>query len=728
MVNDPPLQPVVRQADQIEYYEGSEPASMNLDELVQVCLRRRWLLLGCMALVFVLGMLYIIFRPRVYQSTASILVTASKPVRGDDLPLLSDLEALTQARSVDTQMSIISSDGLLREAFAGLTPAERETGFRSLTIPRWAVNISTKKNTDVINITVRAYTPMVAALLANRIADTFFDRDLQKNKAATRRARAYVETRLADERRQLAAANTELARLKEHTGLVAPSDQVTKVAESVAMLQVELDRAQAEARATHQALGIMQREIAGMQGTVVSQTTIGQNPSFNAARERIDALFAERARLLQEYQSTADEVKAVEARIEAEQAQLSKITANVVASETSARNPVRDDLQRSYALNVAADASSSARIRSLEQAIAARRRELQHLPEQVRRLTDLMMQVDAKKQIVEMLTQKSLTLLISEEATLPNGRLISQALPESKPVAPRLKVSLLLFLVLGIVAGLVLVLLVERVDDRIHDQVTAEEITALPTMGTIHEVSAGESKIIEGKDDGLLLECFRVLRNNIVFSSSERHLKLLAITSAEPSEGKSSCCANLAIATALDKKRVLVVDCDFHRPSLHKVFAVPLSIGLTDVVLGECTLDAAVVGTGFAGLSFLPAGTRSSNLTELLNAGYTRQFFLDLAEDYDLVLLDCPPCTRLSDVQVISTIVDGMLLLLATNRTHKQSFQFAYEALSRIAAPLIGLIVNRIDLSRNKYGYLAYYQKYSEDAPQARKQLHNRAE
>ena len=697
---------------------------MTLGELFQVCARRHGILLGSMVLILILGMGYTLLRPRVYESTASILVKANTPVRGDDLPVISDLEALTQARSVETQVSILSSEGLLRQAFTALTAAEREAGFRSPSIPRWAVKISTKKNTDVINITVRAYAPAVAATLANRIADTFFERDLQANKAAARRARAYVETRLADERGQLASANGELARLKEETGLVAPSDQVTKVAESIAMLQVELDRAQAEARANHQALGALQREMTSMQGTVVSHTTVSQNPSFTAARERIDALYAERARLLQEYQPASGEVQALEARIRTEQAQLSKITENIVASETSARNPVRDDLQRNYAVSVAADAASGARIRSLEQAIAARRRDVQRLPEQVRRLTDLMMQVDAKKQIVEMLTQKSLTLLISEEATLPNGRLVSEALPEAKPVAPGLKMSLVLFLFFGIAVGLALALLVDRIDDRIHDQVTAEELTTLPTMGAIYEVGHHEPKVIDGRDNGsLLLECFRVLRNNLAFSAGDRCLKLLAITSSEPSEGKSTSCANLAIATALDHKRVLVVDCDFHRASQHRLFDVPHDIGLTEVVQGEIPLDAAVVSTGFAGLWLLPAGTMPSNPTELLNSDAARRLFRELADRYDLVLLDCPPCTRLSDVQVISTIADGMLLLAAANRTHKQSFLFACQALSGISAPLIGLILNRIDLNRNKYGYLAYYRRYGKDTPAAGKPL-----
>ncbi|HEY3377194.1 MAG TPA: polysaccharide biosynthesis tyrosine autokinase [Armatimonadota bacterium] len=701
-------------------YENNQEDTINFGELLNVFYRRRWMLLIGLLIVFGLGMLYTFLKKPIYESTCSILVTSNKSSKSNDLPLLDDLQALTQGRSVDTQVEILSSPDLLDEAYSEkfsaslMTPEDRVFGFKSTTLPGWAVKVATKKNTDIINITVQSYTPIGAAHLANTIAQTYLYQDLSQNRQATKQAREFVEMRLAGAQKDFDAANRALAEFKRKTGLIAPEAQIGRLAENIATLQMALDTANADVKANRQSLISLRRQFSAMPEDVISGTSITQDPRVAACLQQLGTLNSERARLLQEYTAKAPEVKTVDAQIDAEESTLLKLAKNtIIAGQSRTPHPIRQALLQSFATGLATDAASNSRVQALSAEIASRKGELKELPAEERQLTELMMALDLQKSMVDMLTQKFQTLQISEESTLSNVRVVSQARPSTTPVSPKKNTNIALFLLLGVISGVGLALLVERLDDRIHDQEVAEKLTGLVTMGTVHYLDEDEAKIITTEEKhSQLLERFRVLRNNISFSTLERKIRLLAVTSAGPGEGKSTCCTNLGIVMALDGKRVLIVDCDMHRPSIHTLLKAPRNIGFTNVVMGATPLEEAIVPTEYPNLDFLPAGTLPPNPSEVLNAQPSRRLFEELAGRYDLVILDCPPCLKLSDVQIISTIVDGVILLVCAEKTLKGGLVFAHRSLSQVSAPLIGLVMNRVDMRQHGYGYYRYYSKY----------------
>ena len=196
------------------------------------------------------------------------------------------------------------------------------------------------------------------------------------------------------------------------------------------------------------------------------------------------------------------------------------------------------------------------------------------------------------------------------------------------------------------------------------------------------------------------------------------------MSSSGPGEGKSTTCANLALAMAMDGKRVIIVDCDLRRPSMHTLLGVSREVGVTNVLTGSSTLEEAIVSGGVPGLDVLPTGPLPPNPTEVLNAPSTRRLFTELAERYDVVLVDCPPSAGLSDVQVISTLVDGLLLVVTINETLRERLRIAIRALALAGAPLIGVVINRLDMRRQGYGYYYYY--YAEDGTGERKKKRRR--
>lgn len=719
----------VRNALQIlrepDYLAPTQTEDTSLQEYIAVFYRRRWLMLATVAVVCLMGLLYTATRKPIYQSTAKIVVvtgTSGSSAASD--PLIGGLQALTRSRSIDTQTEIVASDDLLEEAFNSLSPDMRAKGFRSDSIPGWAYKISPKKNTDIITVTGCAYDPQAAAALANSISDTYFKLDLQVNNVATSQARKYAEDQMSVVRKDLAEANLRLSTYKSQTGLIAQDTQLAKVAEGMAQLQLDRDAAKADLASSERQTTAQRSQLVGQKAEVESSSTITRNPQFNAAKERIDALHSKRLALLQEYTPGSKEVRDLDVQIRSEETQLKKTAESVVGLTVKSRNPIRDTLLTKYSDSVASTAALEARVQAINHALNSRQAGFAALPEQERELSERLQKAKLLEGTYEMLSQKYYTLLLSERSTLANGRLISRARPSGNPAYPTPKKDAIMFLMLGLMLSVAAAIGAEKLDCRVHDQSWVESVTGAATLTAVPNMRQETPVLTDDPgNNGALLESFRILRSSISFAAVDREIKLLAVTSAGRSEGKSTTSANLAIVMGMDGKRVLLVDCDLRRPSVHKTMKISRNVGLTNVATGACTPEEAIVPTGFHNVFCMSSGPIPPNPVEILNSQHCRQMFHELASDYDMIILDCPPCTGLSDVQVVSNFVDAVLLVVCMDRTLKPQLQITARTLALAEAPLIGVALNQVDSTRQGYGYYYYYD-YTEDGGAANGKRH----
>ena len=213
--------------------------------------------------------------------------------------------------------------------------------------------------------------------------------------------------------------------------------------------------------------------------------------------------------------------------------------------------------------------------------------------------------------------------------------------------------------------------------------------------------------IVEKKPKSIPAENYRVLRTNIQYSSIDRKMKRILVTSAEQGEGKSTPVGNLALTFAQDEKKVLVIDCDLRKPSLHKKFRISNNVGLSDIILDKSKLPKALVRKNEY-LDILPAGKIPPNPSELLGSKALEDILNELEDIYDVIILDTPPLHAVTDAQVLSTKVDGVLLIVRAERTKKDSVMAAKESLEKVNANILGTVLNCAESnSRNKYYY--YY-------------------
>lgn len=201
-------------------------------------------------------------------------------------------------------------------------------------------------------------------------------------------------------------------------------------------------------------------------------------------------------------------------------------------------------------------------------------------------------------------------------------------------------------------------------------------------------------------------EAYRTLRTNLDFSSLDKPIKTMLVTSAGPEEGKSTVLANLAVTTAQGGKKVILVDCDLRRPTLHNVFQLKNDVGLTTMVVDDAAVESPPLqDTGVQGLQVVSSGPLPPNPSELLGSRRMEEIIAALLERADVVLFDAPPVVAVTDAAVLATKVDGVLLVINAGGTKRDYAKAAKARLEKVNANLLGAVLNNVtfDVSLHRY-------------------------
>lgn len=219
--------------------------------------------------------------------------------------------------------------------------------------------------------------------------------------------------------------------------------------------------------------------------------------------------------------------------------------------------------------------------------------------------------------------------------------------------------------------------------------------------------------ITEKDPKSIASEAYRTLRTNIQYSSFDKEIKTILVTSTGPGEGKSTTCGNLALTMAQADKRVLVIDCDLRKPTIHKKFTISNEKGVSNFLIGQTALEE-VIHKYSDNLYLLPSGTIPPNPAEMLSSKKLKEFLENVKEEFDCIIIDSPPVMAVTDAQILSTIVDGVLLVAASGQTEKEGIVKAKEQISKVNGRLLGVVLTKMPMKKGK-GYGNYYYYYGGD-------------
>ncbi len=323
-------------------------------------------------------------------------------------------------------------------------------------------------------------------------------------------------------------------------------------------------------------------------------------------------------------------------------------------------------------------------------------------------------ELESRQRVLDALTVRIASETV--DAHLPRGSIavITDPAEESlRPVRPNIPLNIVLGVIVGLVVGFGLAFFIEYLDTSVKTIDDIERTLQAPVIGVIPQ---NVGSLATDGGDSPHAEAYRVLRTNVLFARKDSKLNTITVVSGGAGEGKSTTIFNLATVFAQQGQKILLVDSDLRRPSLHKILKVSNSLGLTNYLLNQNKLEEVIQTTSLPTLDFLPSGRLPSSALGILNSPQMKAFIQEIKSRYDFVFFDSPPIMGVSDASVLASEMD-MTLLVVQYRKYPQAMTVrAKQTVDKVGGKLLGVVLNNINISQDSY-YYYYSGDYYNQAP-----------
>lgn len=581
------------------------------------------------------------------------------------------------------------------------------------------VSASQIKNTYLVLLKARSYSPELSVRIANTLAREYINYSLAMVREAARGSKEFIESQIAVFGEELSKAEEELRRYKEKAGIFLLDESAKEIITAAAEFEVERARAVVELQEVESTISNLEEELSedeasyGAYKKLASYPTVSNSPLIVTLKEKLKSLEVQRQELLLK-NGTSTEIADIEKRIAAVENDLQEATKKIVLAGPPVQDPVLMSIITNIINSETRAIAVQSRIDALDQIIDRQNRRLRRLPEAEVNLAQLTRQKMANEEIYTMLMGKLEESKIAEAMQISEARIIDMATVPDAPVQPKKKQYTILGFLLGICVGIGGAFLLENLDTSLKSSKEIEEMTGLSVLATIPLVKENHRPRVPTIDEphSQIAEAYRILRTNLAFAATAKPIKSVLITSTLPQEGKTTTCINLGITLAQQGHNTIILDCDFRRPMLHNYFAQLVKDnhhGLSDVLLDRLKLKESIVRSTTENLSFVTSGTIPPNPAELLGSVKMDGIMNQFKENYEYVIIDAPPALGVADARVLGKIADAIVVVVMARKTSRDAVLEVKDELERSGEKIIGFVLNGIDLTRHYYRHRYYY-------------------
>jgi polysaccharide biosynthesis transport protein len=576
-------------------------------------------------------------------------------------------------------------------------PAD-ETTEQSRTIDTFLddLTVAPIRNSRLVDIKYRSSDPALATEIVNALARNYIEQSLEYKFMASKEATDWLGERLAEQRKQVEAAESKLQAYREKNDAISLEDRENIVVQKLADLNAAVTRAKTE-RIQKESMFNQLRAIQDNAAALDTFPAILSNSFIQGQKSELAQLQQQQAQLSDKYGDKHPEIVKNKSAIQAAQMKLQTEISKIVQS-------VRTEYQAALAQE---NSLAAALGQQKGEALAMNRKAIDY--------SVLDREVQSSKQLYESLMQRAKETGVSSELKSSNIRVIDAAERPRKPVAPRKALNMMLGLLSGSILAFGLAFFFEYLDSRIK---SPDELKIHLGLASLGMVPALEAKAWKGKEPLIhqgvppgFAEAFRTIRTNVLFSAADEGSRTIVVTSTGPGEGKTMVASNLAIGFAQAGQRVLLIDADMRRPRVHDVFGQKQEPGLSNLMVGNAKASDTVHKTAVPGLWVLTAGHTPPNPAELLGSQRFREFLNSLKEHFDLILVDSPPVMAVTDAAITAHTASGVVFVVGAEMTSRHAARAAVEQLETSRAHFVGAILNRVELEKNAYYYSHYYRR-----------------
>jgi len=545
------------------------------------------------------------------------------------------------------------------------------------------------RQTGIIRVSYTNTDPVLARDIVNSLVQAYLEQTVSFKSEEASRTVSFIDEQIQGMRNDLDDSEKSLQAYKSATGVV----HLDSEAQALIGKLTETEKNRAEVALQKKQLEFAREALkkAMKRGAIYSPGIMKNDPLVTGLAAKLSELEVQKRALLVDYTEAHQAVKNVQSQIDEVQRKILAIY------ETSLIN-----------LGKFED--------GISQQLAGYEKQMKKLPDVERDLARLTRVSKVNADIYTFLLQKHEEARIAKASTISNIDIVDPAIIPGQPIKPKKAQNLLLGLLFGLALGIGLAFFEEYLDDTIKNAEEAKRTMGLPLLAVIPHIPGHEPRqngstlkveplVTRSEPKSVVAEAFRSLRTNLHFTAINKEKKIMLFTSTFPREGKSTITANEAVVISQTGVRVLIVDCDLRRSSLHEIFGHSKTPGLSEILTGDVTFEKAKHKTGIPGLDLISAGTTPPNPSELLGSEAMRQLLLTQRENYDYIIIDAPPVLAVTDAPVLAMISDIVILIMEAGRVPIKAAQHMRETLASLQASVAGLVINDKTGKGESYGY-----------------------
>jgi succinoglycan biosynthesis transport protein ExoP len=712
----------------------TQSAHVPLAHYLWILRRHGWKIAGFVAATMIATLIVSLRLTPIYESTAIVDIDRQMPtgVLGKDA-----VEAVSNDADqfLATQVKLIESDSVLRPVVDKFRLREVEKDALEEAPDKSALSleapivlkqlrVTRPPNTYILQISYRSPNRQLAADVANAIAQSYLAHTYRIRYKATQGLGEFMERQLEELRAKMEKSSAALVQFERELNVINPEEKTSILGSRLLQLNTEFTNAQADRVRKESAYNSVK------DGTLAAAQVSTQGEALKKLTETLDEAQQKFAEAKTHYGVNHPEYKKAESRVNEIQAQIENTQASIGE---------RVEVEFREAQN---------RERMLESAVTDTKTEFDRLNAHSFEYQTLKRDAEGDKSLYDELVRKIREASINASFQNSSIRVADEARPGLKPVFPRIWLNVLLAFLFATFLGVGGAVLSDVLDNTVRDPdqvmrlMNTDVVGSLPAvkdwrrrLSPIQAFSALDGHATNGNghsngahrtppsalipaaktEDQALTnyeEAIRTLRNSILLTDFDRRLRSVLMTSASPSEGKSTVAAHLAATHAGQGRRTLLIDGDLRRPSVHRLFQAPNSVGLSNVLLEQISWrDALIRLDEPKGLDLLPAGPSTRRASDLIGAGLA-ELIEEATREYDLVVLDAPPLLGFAEPLQMALAVDGVIVVARAGNTSRKALSTVVTTLARLRANLVGVVLNEVHREVSA-GYYYYYGRYN---------------
>jgi capsular exopolysaccharide synthesis family protein len=714
-------------------YPAVEIEKNSVREYLRILRRHKWIILATLVVLVTIVTIGTMLTKPVYRAEAKLEIgkETERVMQGRQILEMESANVFNPF-FLQTQVDILHSRDIARRVIQRLNLSDNEEfkakgaeggpeNVREVQLVnnfQRRYDVAVGRQTRVISLTFDAYSPKLAADVANTVAKEYIDWSMENRLEGVTTAKEFLSKRVKEAEITLKEAEADYQQYLAVHKIISADGKGDITVDRASEQNRQLVELQNELR-TAEAVYNRSKEVPADELPQVTNDVTVQNltQSLNKKKQEL-------ANLSAKYQPTYPAVKQVQEEIKQLETQLTDHKAKIIKNiETQYQVARKREGDLKAALGQSKNDAIQQNRESAELGLKKQKAE-------------------ASRKTYDDLQGRLQQAEVESDFRPSNIRIVQRAEIPISPVKPNKILNIGLSVLIGLALGVGLAFFLEYLNNTINTAEDVERIVQLPSLGGIPSLqSLAKNKMLggmngNGKKNTALAsvnnellsghdplssfsESYRALRTSLLLSSAEHAPRTMLITSSHPAEGKTTIVANTAISLAQTGARVLVLDADMRRPRCHKILSTKNDLGLSTYLSRDIAVDKVIQAHDIPNLFVMAAGPVPPNPSELLSSAKMRVLVAELQERFDHIIIDSPPVIHVTDALIISPHVDGVVIVVKSGQTPREAVQRAKQALTDVNAKIFGVVLNCIDLNTESYYYnykYAYYHSYEESS------------